>query len=249
MEGWIKLYRKFNDWEWFNISEMVHLYIYLLLNANHEDNEWRGIVVKRGQIVTGLHSLNSKTKISIRTLRTCLDRLKKTKEIDIQTTNKYSIITICNYESYQGEKSKADIQPTNNRQTTDKQTTTNKNDKNKKKFIEANVNDSFNFYLEQVTTAKQYPSDQMAKDYIELCRHICKKDKDGSWDMYFVLNIQKQISLDQFSSLYKRSGNSLDAIIAKVDSVQNKVDYHNTYTDLFKTINSWFINDLKRGNK
>jgi hypothetical protein len=122
-EGWIKLYRKFDEWEWFNISEMVHLFIYLLLNANHEDGEWRGVAINRGQIITGLHKLNERTKISIRTLRTCLYRLRKTGEIDIQTTNKYSIITILNYESYQGNRQAIDKQPdkqsTSNRQTTD----------------------------------------------------------------------------------------------------------------------------------
>ena len=123
MEGWIKLYRKFSDWEWFNISEMVHLFIYLLLNANHEEGTWRGITIKRGQILTGLNTLNEKTGISIRSLRTCLDRLQKTKEIDRQTTNKYSLITICNYESYQGNgittDKQPDKQPTSNRQATD----------------------------------------------------------------------------------------------------------------------------------
>jgi uncharacterized membrane protein YcgQ (UPF0703/DUF1980 family) len=135
MEGWIKLYRKFSEWEWFNISEMVHLFIYLLLNANHEDGKWRGIEIKRGQILTGLNSLHENTGISIRTLRTCLDRLQNTKEIDKQTTNKYSIITICNYENYQFNgiitDKQLDKQPTSNRQATDKQPTTNKNKENK----------------------------------------------------------------------------------------------------------------------
>ena len=134
MEGWIKLYRKFSEWEWFNISEMVHLFIFLLLNANHEDKEWRGILIKRGQILTGLNSLNQHTKISYQTLRTCLRRLEETKEINTQVTNKYRIITICNYESYQGEKlntnKQSNIQLTNNKQTTNKQLTTNKNEKN-----------------------------------------------------------------------------------------------------------------------
>ncbi|TRZ80530.1 hypothetical protein D4R86_04220 [bacterium] len=133
MEGWIKLYRKFSEWEWFNISEMVHLFIYLLLNANHEDGEWRGIEIKRGQILTGLYKLNDKTKISIQTLRTCLKRLEKTNEINIQTTNKYSIITICNYESYQGIQQTTNKQPnkqlTSNQQATNKQLTTNNNNK------------------------------------------------------------------------------------------------------------------------
>lgn len=136
MEGWIKLYRKFSEWEWFNISEMVHLFIYLLLNANYEPGKWRGIEIKRGQILTGLNSLNEKTGISIRTLRTCLDRLENTKEIDRQTTNKYSIITIINYESYQGgingSDKQNDKQLTSNRQATDKQPTTNNNKENNK---------------------------------------------------------------------------------------------------------------------
>ena len=123
MEGWIKLYRKFSEWEWFNVSEMVHLFIYLLLNANREDGTWRGVEIKRGQILTGLESLHKVTGISIRTIRTCLDRLQTTREIDRQTTNKYSIITICNYESYQGEKLNSDKQ--NDRQN-DNQLTSNR---------------------------------------------------------------------------------------------------------------------------
>jgi len=104
MEGWIKLYRKFCEWEWFNISEMVHLFIYLLLNANQKDGEWRGILIKRGQILTGRKTLHEATKISEQTIRTCLERLKNTKELTIKSTNKYSIITICNYEQYQSVK-------------------------------------------------------------------------------------------------------------------------------------------------
>jgi hypothetical protein len=138
MEGWIKLYRKFSDWEWFNISEMVHLFIYLLLNANHEDGEWRGVNIQRGQILTGLKILNERTKISNQTLRTCLKRLEKTKEINIKVTNKYSIITICNYESYQDGQQATNNQPnkelTNNKQATNKQLTTNNNNKEEKEL-------------------------------------------------------------------------------------------------------------------
>lgn len=138
MEGWIKLYRKFSDWEWFNISEMVHLFIYLLLNANHEDGEWRGVKIQRGQILTGLKTLNERTKISFQTLRTCLKRLEKTNEINIQVTNKYSIITICNYESYQNGQQATNKQTnkelTSNEQATNKQLTTNNNNKEEREL-------------------------------------------------------------------------------------------------------------------
>ena len=147
MEGWIKLYRKFCEWEWFNISEMVHLFIYLLLNANREDGEWRGAKIQRGQILTGLNSLHQNTNISYQTIRTCLKRLEKTKEINIQVTNKYSIITILNYESYQNGQIDVNNLPnkelTLNYQATNKQLTTNKKykteetEKNKKKIFVA----------------------------------------------------------------------------------------------------------------
>jgi len=135
-DGWIKLYRKFSDWEWYNISEMVHLFIHLLINANHEKGEWRGVIIERGQILTGLNSLNQKTKISFQTLRTCLKRLEKTGEINIQTTNQYSIITILKYDDYQEYQQttnkQSNKQLTSDQQTTNKQLTTNKNEKNNK---------------------------------------------------------------------------------------------------------------------
>jgi hypothetical protein len=159
MNGWIKLYRKFCEWEWFNISEMVHLFIYLLINANHETGNWRGIEIKRGQILTGLNSLHEKTKISIQTLRTCLKRLEETKEINTQITNKYRIITICNYESYQGIENDTNKQPnkqlTSNQQATNKQLTTNKKNKeekelkNDKKFIIPKIEEIKNYCQER----------------------------------------------------------------------------------------------------
>ena len=42
-DGWIKLYRKIQDWEWFDDSHMVHLFIYFLINANTKERNWRGI--------------------------------------------------------------------------------------------------------------------------------------------------------------------------------------------------------------
>ena len=129
MEGWIKLYRKFCEWEWFNISEMVHLYIHLLLNANQKDGEWRGILIKRGQILTGLNSLNEKTGISIQTLRTCLLRLESTNEITSKVTNKYRIITIIRYDDYQninGVTNKLNNKQNNKQLTSNQQSTNNK---------------------------------------------------------------------------------------------------------------------------
>jgi len=124
------------DWQWFKHSEMVHLFVYFLIKANHEEGVWMGQKIEKGQMITGLNSLKNDTGISIQTLRTCLKRLEKSGEINTQTTNKYTIITVCNFDSYQESNNTtnkhSNKQLTNNQQTTNKQLTTNKKkEKNK----------------------------------------------------------------------------------------------------------------------
>lgn len=137
MKGWIKLHRVFLNWEWFDDANIVKLFIYLLLSANHKDKYWKGILVKRGQLITGLSSLNKNTKISVRTLRTCLAKLEKTQEIDRQSDNQKTIITICKYDDYQTTDELSDKQ--NDKQTTSERQASDNNqelkkDKNDKKI-------------------------------------------------------------------------------------------------------------------
>ena len=72
---------------WSSNPNMVALFLHLLLSANHKDNNWKGIEVKRGQFITGMDSLSKGTGISIQTLRTCLSKLKLTGEVTIKSTN------------------------------------------------------------------------------------------------------------------------------------------------------------------
>jgi hypothetical protein len=157
MIGWIKIHRKFLDWEWFNKSEAVHLFMYLTLKANHKDGQWQGIDIKKGQFVTSFGKISADTGISLQTIRTLLKKFEKTNEINIQTTNKYSVITICKYECYQQETDETNEQLTNKQQTTNNQLTTNKNNKNNK---EINIYRSFaNLQL----TFEQF--EQLNKDF------------------------------------------------------------------------------------
>ena len=148
MSGWIKIHRKFLDWEWFNKSEAVHLFMYLILKANHKDGQWQGIDIKKGQFVTSFGKISTDTGISLQTIRTLLKKFEKSNEINIQTTNKYSVITICKYECYQKENETTNEQLTNEQQTTNKQLTTNKNDKNEKKFIIPTFNDVLEYCMQ-----------------------------------------------------------------------------------------------------
>ena len=148
MIGWIKIHRKFLDWEWFNKSEAVHLFMYLVLKANHKDGQWQGIDIKKGQFVTSFGKISSDTGISLQTIRTLLKKFEKTNEINIKTTNKFTIVTLCKYECYQQENEPTNTQLTNEQQTTNKQLTTNKNDKNEKKFIIPTFNDVLEYCMQ-----------------------------------------------------------------------------------------------------
>lgn len=148
MSGWIKIHRKFLDWEWFNKSEAVHLFMYLILKANHKDGQWQGIDIKKGQFVTSYGKISADTGISLQTIRTLLKKFENTNEINIQTTNKYSIVTICKYECYQQENEDTNKQVTNKQQTTNNQLTTNKNDKNEKKFIPPTFNEVLEYCMQ-----------------------------------------------------------------------------------------------------
>jgi DNA-binding transcriptional MerR regulator len=151
MSGWIKIHRKFLDWEWFNKSEAVHLFIYLVLKANHKDGQWQGIDIKKGQFITSFGKISTDTGISLQTIRTLLKKFEKTNEINIQTTNKFSVVTICKYECYQQENEPTNTLLTNEQQTTNKQLTTNKNDKNEKEVL---FNDFWKIYDKQVDRKK-----------------------------------------------------------------------------------------------
>jgi len=145
MNGWLKVHRKFKEWEWYSDSKAVHLFIHLLLSANHEPRKWRGVMIESGQFVTSIESLKAQTGISSQSVRTILKKLCQTREVTCQPTNRFTMITICNWASYQTIDSPintpANKQLTNNQQTANKQLTTNKKDKNYKneKKIQCNL--------------------------------------------------------------------------------------------------------------
>ena len=126
--SFVVLRRKIINWEWYTDNDVKALFLHCLLRANFEDDTWRGVPVKRGQFITGLFKLHEETGISVQTLRRCIKCLKSTNEIVVQSTNRFSLITVFKYEKYQVKlTSKTTSQPTNNQQTTNKQLTTSNN--------------------------------------------------------------------------------------------------------------------------
>lgn len=117
MSGWIKLHRAIQEWEWYTDVNTCHLFIHILLKATHQDYEWRGIKVKTGECICGRKELSYNSGLTEQQVRTSLDKLKKSKNVTIKTTNKYSIISIVNWEKYQ-DNNQQDNQPITNNQPT-----------------------------------------------------------------------------------------------------------------------------------
>ena len=128
--GFIVLYRSLLEWEWYSDANTTRLFIHCLLRANHKDNKWQGIMIERGSFVTSYEKLSQETGLSVRSVRTSLNKLKTTCEVTIKTSTKNTVIVINNYNLYQSSDTPTDKRTTNKRQTNDKQTTTNNNDNN-----------------------------------------------------------------------------------------------------------------------
>lgn len=133
--GFIKLHRKMLQWEWKDRPLTLALFIHLLMSANFKDTTWQGISISAGQVVVGRKKLSIETGLSEQQVRTALERLKTTNEITIKTTNKYSIISITNWNLYQDSNQQIpNKQPTNNQQIT-----TSKECKERKECKEKNI--------------------------------------------------------------------------------------------------------------
>ena len=129
-KGYVKLYRKIQDWGWFQDGNMLKVMLWLIINANTQDSEYRGIPVRRGSLVTSLKDLTENLsgsskheKISIQQMRTIVKRLTRTGEILVSSTNAFTVITICKYDVYQGNNTFFDSESTNEQQTDNNQLT------------------------------------------------------------------------------------------------------------------------------
>ena len=99
-DGWIKLYRNVTNWRLYENDFMFKFFVTLLANANVYEKKWNGTTIKRGQILTSISHLSRQFNKTPRQIRTALENMDG-EEIEITTTNRFTIISIKNYEAYQ----------------------------------------------------------------------------------------------------------------------------------------------------
>ena len=106
-QGFIKLHRSILSWEWYSDEITVRVFLHLLLNANWENSKFKGYDIPRGSLVTSYASIAKALNISVKNARTAINHLKTTGEVATKAASKFSIITIINWEKFQGYENEA----------------------------------------------------------------------------------------------------------------------------------------------
>lgn len=123
MKGYIKIHRKFRDWEWYSEPVVKDVFLHLLITASWEDSRYKGHEIKAGQTIITVSGLASELGVSTRQVRTAIEKLESTGEITRKTTNRFTVVTVENWSLYQADYDDDGKQMTNKRQTDDKQMT------------------------------------------------------------------------------------------------------------------------------
>lgn len=155
MNGWIKLHRKM----WQNPvvtkdSDHLAVWIYLLTHATHQEHDtlWKGmrITLRPGQLITGRKKLSSETRIEQHKIDRILKHFKNEQQIEQQTSNKGSLISILAWDKYQISEQQNEKQVSNKRATSEQQVSTIQEYKEIKKNHQESIyaNDVDNFHFE-----------------------------------------------------------------------------------------------------
>lgn len=103
--GYVKLWRKTLDSGILQHPTAWQVFGYLLLMANSKPHRRiiAGVMTeaKPGEVITGRERLAEELGLSVQQIRTALNLLKKLEIVTIKSTNKYSVISLVNWDRYQ----------------------------------------------------------------------------------------------------------------------------------------------------
>jgi hypothetical protein len=126
--GYVLVWRKIQDSGLMQMPNTLAIFLHILFSATHKDIKVgtpHGVIeLKRGQYISGRKKLAEELEQTEREIRTSLKRLVNLQILTIKTTSKYSIYTIEKYSVYQDINFKTTKKTTNKRPTDDQQTTT-----------------------------------------------------------------------------------------------------------------------------
>lgn len=100
--GYIKVYRKLLDNDVFKDPHALHVWIYLLLEANWKDvMRLDGKVVKRGSLRFAVQAEAPRFGLTRKQLRLIIEKLAASSMVVTEGASKYTLVSICQYDTYQ----------------------------------------------------------------------------------------------------------------------------------------------------
>jgi len=157
--GYVKVWRKFQDSFFYNDSEAVHLWLHILLSVNHKDREFmfngKRQSCKTGSMITGMSKLSEITGINRSKIKRLLDMFESETLIETQRNNKFSIISVINWDEHQSIETQNETPVKRQRNASETPVNPNKNyknDKNEKKIKEKIKKEKFGEFLNVLLT-------------------------------------------------------------------------------------------------
>ena len=119
--GYVKVYRKSLDKGWVRNHKLWSVWTYCLMKATHKKTEtiigMRVVKLEPGQFIFGLKVASKDLDIPKTTIYRILKFLSSEGNLSIKSENKFSIITIMNWECYQDTRNQNGKQVENKRKT------------------------------------------------------------------------------------------------------------------------------------
>ena len=113
--GYVRLWRRSMDAGWLKNHKLWVFWSWCLMRAAHKERDqvigYQTIHLLPGQFVFGRIAAAEELCMTERAIRTNLKFLKNSGNVTIKTTNKFSIISIINWETYQQPENPNDQQP------------------------------------------------------------------------------------------------------------------------------------------
>ena len=225
--GFITLHRKIVEWEWYSDANVFRVFTHLILTANWEPKKWQGILVERGQRITSIQHIAEETGLTPQSVRTAIKKLKSTGELTSKSTNKYTVVTLINYDFYQTMENEVTNKTTSN--LTNEQQTNNKQLTTTKPLNKETIKTSYKDHV--ATSSDASAKTEKSVNEVEIPTNLNTPEFLQAWKEWQLYRKQKRKTLTEIS-IKKQLGflasiGVVDAIISINESIKNG------YTGLF----------------
>jgi len=234
--GFVRVYRKIVDGIVFSDPPAFHLFMYLLLMANHKSGYAYGQKVKEGQVLTGRKKLADAVAYSESGIEKIIKRLIKYGLLEQQAFNKYRVLTIVNYQKFTYAEQQSDNRVTTEGQqsNTNKHYKNDKNDKINTDFVPNENREVFKDWIEYKTARKEKYKTQKS---IEACyKNLIKLSQESSCDPREIVNqsmannyaglfeLKKGVNYGKATNRTQQSIDAGKAYIAKLERQESDSD-------------------------